>query len=129
MLALSVLIGLYNLNWDTPGTSVQSVFCLFFGVLIIVVPVRLLWVTLSDFDKLGDEDMEQKYGSFYSDLRLKSGKAVLLWPAFFFARRLIVAFAIVFFRETLIAQVYLIWAQSVIAHFIIGLTSPFKTAK
>ena len=110
VLALSVMIGLYNLKWDTPGTSIQSVCCLFFGILIIVAPARLLWVTLLDFDRLGDEVMEQKYGSFYSELRLKSGKAVLMHPAFFLVRRLIVAIAVIFFRETLIAQIFLIWA-------------------
>ena len=110
VLALSVLIGLYNLNWDTPGTSIQSFFCLFFGVMIIVVPARLFWVTLFDFAELTEEEIEERYGSIYSGLRQKSGKAVLMQPAFFLVRRLIVAIAIVFFRETLIAQIYLIWA-------------------
>ena len=52
---------------------------------------------------------------------------MLLHPAFFLLRRLIVAFAIVVGRETLILQIYLIWAQSVTAVAIISYTNPFET--
>lgn len=38
------------------------------------------------------------------------------------------AFAIVVCRKTLIVQIYLIWAQSTIAVYIIGFTSPYTTA-
>ena len=131
MLALSVLIGFYSLNWDSYGTSIQSASCLFFAVLLIVAPAILLKITVRDFDKLGDKEMQQYYGSFYPDLELQSssGRAVLMQPAFFYLRRLIMAVAIVVCRKTLIAQIFLIWAQSMIAHFIISLASPYKTGE
>ena len=97
-------------SWDTYGTSIQSSLCLFFGAMIIVVPAILLWIMNRDFEKLGERGMRRRYGAFYSGLELASGKAVLLQPTFFMARRQIMAFAIVICRNKLITQVYLIWA-------------------
>ena len=70
--------------------------------------------------------MLQRFGSLYTDLRLTAGKVVLLQPAFFLVRRQIMAFAIVVCREILIVQIYLIWAQSTAAVYIIGLVNPYK---
>ena len=126
MLTLSVMIGLYSLNWDSIGTSAQSAACLFFAVFLIVAPAKLIWTTARNFDSLGEKKMQTRYGSFYEGLRLAaSSKTVLLQPTFFLLRRNIMAFAIVVCRKTLIVQIYLIWAQSTIAAFIIGFTSPY----
>ena len=54
---------------------------------------------------------------------------MLLQPAFYLLRRLIVVVAIVVCKKNLIAQVYLIWAQSIIAHIIIGLVNPYITGE
>ena len=58
---------------------------------------------------------------------MKPGKSALLQPAFFLLRRLVLAFAGVVFRESLITQLLLVWGQSIIAICIIGFANPFKT--
>lgn len=78
MIALSVWIGTYSLSWETYGTTIQSVACLLFGVFLVVVPVKLFQITVRDFNSLEGEEMQQQYGSFYDDLQLAAGKAVLL---------------------------------------------------
>ena len=71
--------------------------------------------------------MQQRYGSLYENLRMKPGKSALLQPAFFLLRRLVLTFAGVVFRESLITQLLLVWGQSIIAICIIGFANPFKT--
>jgi len=126
-IVLAILIQLRDLRWDSYGTVIQSLFCLFFAVLAIVGPITLLFIVIRDFDKLDERQMRQKYGAFYEGLRLKAGKKVFLQIAFFMKRRLVMAFVIVVCKDELIAQIYLIWAQTAIASMIIGYATPFES--
>lgn len=58
MIALSVIIALYDLNWDTFGTSLQSVACFCFCFVIIVVPVVLMKVMIKNFSRLGERGLQ-----------------------------------------------------------------------
>ena len=128
MIAVSVMIGLYNLNFsDSYGITIQSSSCLFFGVIMIVSPGLTLWLTVRNFDELKKKETENRYGSVYSDLNLANGRTVLLEPFFFQMRRLILVFAVVVCKDILIVQIYLIWAQTTIALYIVGLARPYKT--
>lgn len=129
VISIGVLIGMYHLNFDTYGSSVQSVTCILFAVVLVVIPCLVISDASGNFLELGSRRMKQRYGSFFTDLRLKSGKAVLMEPAFFMFRRLVMAFAIVVCRDILIVQVYLIWAQSTVAVTIIGFAKPYETRK
>ena len=122
------MIGLYSLNFSgSYGITIQSSLCLFFGVILMVSPGLTLWLTIRHFDQLDKKETKSRYESAYSDLNLGNGKSVLLHPFFFQVRRLVLVFAIVVCRDILIVQVYLIWAQTTIALYIIGLARPLKT--
>ena len=71
--------------------------------------------------------MKKRFSHLYEELRLQSGRPVFLYPAFFLLRRLILAFAVVVCYEYLIAQIYLVWAQCIIALLIIEFARPFNT--
>ena len=104
MFAISVLIGLYNLDFSSAGKTVHSTFTIIFAVLIVVIPVLMIRHALTNFEKLNKEDMKAQYGSLYENLRItKTNRAVLLQPGFFLLRRLILAFAVVVCRGHLIA--------------------------
>ena len=127
VIAVGVLIGLYHIRFDSYGTSLQSGACILFAIVLTGVPCLIIWHAERHFTRLSDEGMLQFYGSLFSELRLESGRAVLLEPAFFMCRRFIVAFAIVVCRHILIVQVYLIWAQTTIAVYIIGFADPYTS--
>ena len=125
MIAVGVFIGLYNLRFDSYGTSLQSGACILLALVLTGIPCLIIWHAERHFTRLNDNHMRQFYGSFFAELRLESGRAVLLEPAFFMFRRLMVPFAIVVCRHILIVQVYLIWAQTTIAIIIIGFANPY----
>ena len=110
VISLSVLIGLQNLRFDSFGMTIQSAACIFFGVFLVVTPLLLFVRTLCSSKHLTEEEMESRYGSLYSNLRMKSGKGVLLQPAFLILRRLMLSFAIVVFRDNLSVQIFLVWS-------------------
>ena len=96
-------MGLYNLDFsDSYGITIQSSACLFFGVIIMVSPGLVLWLTVRNFDQLDKKETKVRYGSIYSDLNLGNGRTVLLQPFIFMVRRLILAFAVVVCRDVLI---------------------------
>ena len=127
MIAVGVLIGLYHIKFISYGTSLQSCTCILFATVLITIPCLIIWHAERYFTTLSDKSVMEIYGSLFSELRLESGRAVLLEPAFFLFRRLEMAFAIVVCRHILIVQVYLIWAQTTIAIYIIGFTDPYTS--
>ena len=127
VISVGVLIGLYHLRFDSYGTALQSGTCILFALVITGFPCLIIWHAERYFPRLNDEGMLQFYGSVFSELRLESGRAVLLEPAFFLFRRLVMAFAIVVCRHILIVQIILIWAQTTTAVYIIGFVKPYTT--
>lgn len=127
VITLSVLIGLYHLSFDTTGTKVMSYACLTLGLLLLLAPYLIICYFLANFENLNDRRLRQRFDTIYKALRLKSGRAAFLQPAFFVFRRLILGIAVVVFRKVLIAQICLVWLQTTLAFVIFGYTRPFVT--
>jgi len=94
---------------------------------ILSVPYLVIRHTVVHFDSLVDKKMQVRFGHLYENLRLNGSKTVFLQPTFFLLRRLILAIAFVKSKDYLIWQVYMIWAQTIIALFIMEYTRPFNT--
>lgn len=54
VLAISVLIGIYKLNFDSFGDKVQSCAAIFFAFFLVAAPCVLIWKTAKNFDNLKD---------------------------------------------------------------------------
>ena len=127
VVSICCLIQFPIISFATYGLSIQAVVCIGFSIFIVAAPFILIKHTYSNFKLLNKKLMKDRVGAIYEELRLKSGKAVLLQPSFFLVRRFVLAFAVVICHETLIAQIYLVWAQSIVTFFIIDFAGPYKT--
>ena len=127
VVSICCLIQFPIISFATYGHSIQAVVCIGFSIFIVVVPFLLIKHTYSNFNFLNNYSLKDQFGKIYEDLRLKSGKVALFQPSFFLIRRFVLAFAVVIYHENLFAQVYLVWAQSIITVFIIDLAGPYKT--
>lgn len=96
----------------------------FFGLLIITFPVFVIGFYLRNFDRLGDEDFEHKYGAVYEGLRTDK-KSILIYPVYFIIRR--VSFMAICFLlyNFVVMQLFLVVLSSMIALAIILHVQPF----
>ena len=124
LIALSCLIAIPVLSFDSWGLSVQSAACLTFMVSFLTLPFALLLYLAIKMDLLSEDGIKRRFGKLYEDLHLQNGKKVFLWPAFFLIRRSILAISVVLV-PSLIGQFYLFWLQCIIAAIILGYARPF----
>ena len=66
-----------------------------------------------------DKEVNRRYSKLYEDLNVKSGARVFLWPGFFLARRILLAFIIISI-DKIFFQIFLTWLQLIIALVILG---------
>jgi len=72
--------------------------------------------------------MREMYGAVYEDLRLHKSipvKQFLVWPMFYFVRRIILAATVVFLRDNPMLQQYLLMWQSLMTLVIQASCKPF----
>ena len=109
VIALSTMIGLTAMSYDSFGLTVQAVFSLVSLCLLVIGPYLLLAFLAANFNNLTASKFKQRFGTFYENLRLATGRKVLLHPGFFLFRRLVLTFALVVFRDNFFAQLVMIW--------------------
>jgi hypothetical protein len=61
----------------------------------LFVPIVLVWVMSKKFTYLGRFKIKNRWGKFYEDLDLTKTKLVILQPAHYFLRRLMLTVVIV----------------------------------
>lgn len=83
-------------------------------------PFCLLILKARWIDVSNDVSKGKRFAKFYSDISISKGPKVFIWPFFFLARRLLLAFVMVVCNETLILQVMTMVGQVVAAVILIG---------
>lgn len=99
---ICIMINLPINSMESQGQRFMSISCVFCLCFIILVPMRIICQLWCKFSKLGQKSMKQKYGTLYEDLRLKSGRMVLMQPTFFLVRRVLLGVAICLVNSILI---------------------------
>ena len=94
ILALCCIVALYSLDFTSLGLIVQSVSCIFFTLILILLPLFIYRLFNKYFNILGNRKVSRRYGSLYDDLELTRSKYIYLQPFFFLIRRLILAIAV-----------------------------------
>ena len=115
------------MRYDTNGYASMSALCILLLVTIVCIPSIFLLKLLCNFEKLESDEYRDKYGNFYQDLNLKLGRRVLLLPAFYIARRTLLAIAVLYASKTLYVQILILIATSMVQLFILA-AGVFKSA-
>ena len=102
------MINLKIFNYDTPGYRAMSILCILVFTVMLAVPTLFLLMLFVNFDKLGDKDYKRKYGAFYENLNLKAGRIVLLYPTWYFIRRVLLVVSILSTNDTVFWQLVII---------------------
>jgi len=92
----------------------------FFMGFIVIVPILFICRLLYSFDLLNERKFKSRFGAFYEDLKLSTGKRILLQPSFFLVRRFILVAAILLVENILIVQIFMMASQIIIQVIIIG---------
>ena len=100
IILLCGLIAVPIISFKTYGQTVQSLFAIFFLLLIILWPIYLYWTLSKKINKLSKMEYREKYGNAYLHLRLSAGKSVFIWPSFFYIRRFLFSIAVLVFYQT-----------------------------
>ena len=125
LISICCLIAYPVISFETWGLAVQALVCILFSVFFLTAPFILMRSLSKRIAVLDNRAMMKRFGSVYEDLDLKRGRWIFLQPAFFLIRRLILAFTVVMVPY-LIAQIYLVIAQSLISLLIVDYVHPFK---
>ena len=78
ILALCCIVALYSLEFTTMGLIVQSASCIFFTLILVLLPLFIYRLFNKHFNSLGNKKVSARYGSLYDDLELKRSKYIYL---------------------------------------------------
>ena len=104
MIAISCMIGLTNLriSFDNYGETVQSAFCIFALLVLIVFPALVYWILKRNWDSEDLNQLKSKYEPIFESLRTDIGPISLCHPMYFLVRRLFMAVIVVLLKDHLI---------------------------
>lgn len=120
ILIVSVLLNMKIFSIESSGLTVMSFLCVFMLCLSVLAPIIIIHKLYKNFDKLKGNEWISRYGALYSDLRLKTGRTVLMVPGFFLFRRVMLGIAICTVGRVFIWQVFLMTGQITTQVIIIG---------
>ena len=127
IILLCALISLPIISFKTYGLVIQSSSTIFFLSTILLWPITLYCILAYNFYDLQQPDLRKKYGEAYKELNVNRKRKVLLWPCYFYVRRIIFAIAIMHVKEHIAFQVQMV-AQSTIASVILfGFVKPHNS--
>lgn len=127
IVAISCLIGLQVIDFGSAGLSVQSLTCIFFLVLITVMPVLMLSHVNHHFARLNDQLIKKRVGSVYEELDIRKGKKILIQPMFFLLRRLVLGYAVVYMNDNFAGQIMVIALQTLASAMVLSYVHAFKS--
>ena len=58
VIAVSVMIGLHHLSFDSYGNWLQSGACILFTIVVTTIPCLIIWHAERHFTRLNDEGMQ-----------------------------------------------------------------------
>ena len=94
-ITLSLLMGMQMLSMRSTAQIIQSSIVVFLVTFNIVMMISLVGYLVSSPDRMKDEGVQAKIGSFYSDINQDRGRIALTWSTFFLVRRLLLSFSLV----------------------------------
>jgi len=97
---MSALISLQSLRWQQFGTVLDSLLGIMFVVITIGLPVFLYVLWTKKFEDLDEEEVRERFGSFYENINTDEKSNVLV-PLYFYIRRIILSFTVIYFRDHL----------------------------
>ena len=109
----------YHFTFQGVSNAIQTSFCLVFAGVFTFMPLIAFVSIVINFKKLSDMDQIAKTGVLYELLDLANGRIVLIKPAFYLIRRLVLALSVVVF-DYFFLQVILFYIQVIASLFIIG---------
>mgnify|MGYP007058516704 CR=1 FL=1 len=102
IISVCLIVNLAIFSMDSPGLEFMSIMCAILFTLSLILPIFFIWQLVKNFNNLGEARYIKKFGAFYEELNLKSGKKTILVPGFFLLRRMMLAIAICLFTESFI---------------------------
>ena len=99
-----------------------SIFCL---VALIAFPLGYGIFLTTQFENLTNASIKDKHAEFYTQLKLRNGRMVVLQPIWFLTRRLLLAIIVVFLGSTVIWQIALMTMTVITQVIILGRVAPF----
>ena len=127
IVAISCLIGLQVIDFGSTGLSVQSLSCIFFLVLITVIPVLMFSHVTRHFARLNDSQVKKQVGTVYEELDIQKGKKIFIQPIFFLLRRLALACAIVYMNDNFAGQIFVIALQTLASAMVLSYAQAFRS--
>lgn len=100
------------------GAFVHSLVAIGFFLLLTIFPAYSIWWLHRNFETLSDGSdssrIKKRFGAWLAGLEISQGKRVLVWPAFFVLRRLLMAHAVIY-SDKFIYQAFMLMTQVLFA--------------
>jgi len=127
LIAISGCINLTELQFSNASTTISSVSCIIFLLLLIGLPIFVFRFLNKKYHVLKNKKIQARYGSMYSKLDLSKGRSVIAIPMAFFVRRVMLSIAVVLLRGYPVFQIF-VANFSVLAVIILhGQIEPYAT--
>jgi len=127
LIAISGCINLTELQFSNASTTISSVSCIIFLLLLIALPIFIFRFLDKKYHVLKNKQIQARYGSMFSKLDLNKGRLVIAVPMAFFVRRVLLSLTVVWLRGYPVFQIF-ITNFSVLAVIILhGQIEPYAT--
>ena len=85
-------------RFNSPSEIFNTLAVIIFTIVTMLFPLWVRYATVKNFEKLGSDEIADKYGPFYEDLNLDN-KITALYIFFFIVRRLLISAILIFLRN------------------------------
>ena len=118
------LINLPIVSFKSYGETIQSSMALFFLAVSLVSPVMIYRYLYRNHKYLNKRDFKRQFGQAYKDMRVRE-KDVLIFPAFYYLRRIWLVLAVLVFNGQTVYQVFIAAMSTIFSVIIVGSVKPF----
>jgi hypothetical protein len=120
IMATCVLINLHLITWGSYGEIAMSVICYSSLGVLVLFPIVLIIYSRHDWEGGVHHEKKERIEPFFEELDMRKGPIVIVHPIYFLLRRFLMAALVVYFRDSLISQVFFKAMSIIVAVNLIG---------
>ena len=102
LLSLCCMVNIIHLKWNKWSSFLSSSLAIFVMSLLLTYPFLLIYILKRYFKQLQNKNFREKFGAAYENLSTTHGANILIYPIFFFGRRVILSASVVYTSTHLI---------------------------
>ena len=128
MITLSCIINSKHIVWNTVATTFNSLLVIATFLIITLYPVGMILILSKYFKQLTTKGLKAQFGTIYKNLNFRKGKIIIFHIYFFFLRRILLAFSVVYLTGSITYQNLVMFLSTQVQIMLIAGSNVYTTA-